>query len=184
MIIFYNEQEEVNFVDRYDTLSIQSEFSPGYSTNYLFSMRINNQEVKCVPLLYLDEHINEVFLEYMNRDAIGSYFGNVITIYNHISFKNYLPQVIRTHNIHFSLPRACYYKGAKIEGNIVYPDPLLAVSFDLYEQGFSVWRNGVSYYIFPDSSNGRFEVYDAYFSGELLPTKTIDDYVELKPKGD
>lgn len=190
MITNNSDEEIVTFVDRYDTLSIELVIYTSFFTAYLFSMSINGEEVKCVPQLYLDEHINEVVLEYRNRNSISGYFGDVITKYNNISLKNYLPQIIKTANVYFTVPRAYFYKGAKIGDDIVYPYPILAAPLDLTDNLFYVWRQGICFildYSYIDGSTGmfggKFEVFEAFFCGELLPPETIDDYVELKPKG-
>ena len=144
-----------------------------------------------MPKLYLDEYITDVLLDYYAID-IDDIFGFVAESYGDLSFVNYLPQLATTNRNVNSFPRSFIYKGIKI-GTTSIRQKVLTYSVDLDKEDLEVWENGIKF-------TGRlnrdkklniggttfvtFDFIKAEFYGELLPAKEIDDYVELKPKGD
>ena len=177
----------VKFFDTYDMLDIAAVIG-GY---YLHTLSINGLPVKSTPKLYLDEYITDVQLNYATLDEI-EIFGFVIESYGDMSFVNYLPQLAPANTHLNSFPRAFIYKGIKL-GMISLPQEVLTYSVDLDKEDLEVWENGIKF-------TGRlnrdrkfnndgftalsFDFIKAEFYGELLPAERIDDYVELKPKGD
>lgn len=178
----------IKFFDTYDTLDISAVIDDGWVLDKLY---INGKAVTPVPKLYLDEYITDVVLDYMTLDSLDI-FGFVIEAYGDISFVNYLPQLAQKKSNFNSFPRAFIYKGIKF-GTISVPQKVLTYSVDLDKEDLVIWKNGIKFTgrLNRDSKMElegftlvSFDFIKAEFYGELLPAEQIDDYVELKPKGD
>ena len=179
---------DVKFFDTYDTLDISAVIDNGWVLDKLY---INGKAVTPVPKLYLDEYITEVKLIYITLDEI-EIFGFVIEGYGDISFVNYLPQLAPVNSNLNSFPRAFIYKGIKF-GTISVHQKVLTYSGDLDKEDLVIWKNGIKFTGRLNRDNKfnvdvftlvSFDFIKAEFYGELLPAEQIDDYVELKPKGD
>lgn len=184
----------VIFCERYKTLDILPFNDIDGITFYLGAMKINGKDVTPVSKLYLDEFINEVYLDYSIYDGIES-LGRVLMEHNNIRYEYYFPQ-IGDFLGDSSFPRGSFYKGY-IYKNSLIDSPIFAFPDNLKEEDFEIWRNGIKFTVhlntrkqYPkDTPTGTdyyygFDIIKAEFYGELLPAKVIDDYVELKRKGD
>lgn len=183
-------EETVIFCDRYKTLDILPFNEIDGVTFYLGAMKINGKDVTPVSKLYLDEFINEVYLDYSIYDGIES-LGRVLDTYR---FRNYIPQ-IGDFLGDSSFPRGSFYKGY-IFKNSVTDSHIFAFPVNLEEEDFEIYRNGIKFTAhintsrkYPiDTPTGTnyyygFDIIKAEFYGELLPPEEIDDYVELKSEG-
>ena len=183
-------EETVIFCDRYKTLDILLFNEIDGVTFYLGAMKINGKDVTPVSKLYLDEFINEVYLDYSIYDGIES-LGRVLDTYR---FRNYIPQ-IGDFLGDSSFPRGSFYKGY-IFKNSVTDSHIFAFPVNLEEEDFEIYRNGIKFTAhintsrkYPiDTPTGTnyyygFDIIKAEFYGELLPPEEIDDYVELKSEG-
>ena len=194
--IFSGELPEIKptviFCERYKILDI-SLFNKVYDmTFYLGAMKINGKDVTPVSKLYLDESINEVYLDYSIYNGVES-LGRVLIQDDTSIYENYVPQ-IGAFLGESSFPRGCFYKGY-IYKNSLTDSPIFAFPVNLYEEDFEIWRNGIKFtvhlnteYKYPVGTTGNdlfygFDIINAEFSGELLSPEKIDDYVELKRKG-
>ena len=179
------------FLDHYVTLNI-SLFTEFENVKlYLYSMTVNGNSTVLMPKLYLDEYITDVQLNYSQIDEL-EIFGGVVESYGHLPFVNYLPQLAPPNRNVNSFPRSFIYKGIKIGTTSIHQE-VLTYSVDLDKEDLVIWKNGIKF-------TGRlnrdkkfnvdgftlvyFDFIKAEFYGELLPTEQIDDYIELKPKGD
>ena len=176
------------FLDHYSTLNIAPVIEKESNKFYLYKMTVNGKYTVPVPKLYLDEHINEVELDY-SGDATN-FVPAVLAGVGDISIENYLPQIGGTDIISF--PTGRIYKGFKL-GAYEIDQPVFAFPVDLDKEDFEIWKNGIKFtlrlnrdfkYTQDFISFVIFDIIKAEFYGELLPAKRIDDYVELKPKGD
>ena len=175
------------FFDTYDTLDI----SPLIDGNWVLDkMYINGNAVTPMPKLYLDEYITDVILVYQLLDPM-EIFGFVIEGIKDISFENYLPQLAPPNRNVNSFPRSFIYKGIKF-GTISVPQEVLTYSVDLDKEDLEIWKNGIKLtgrlnrdrkFNIGGFTAVDFDFIKAEFYGELLPTKVINDYIELKPKG-
>ena len=189
-------EETVIFCDRYKILDILP-FNEFYGiTFYLGAMKINGKDVTPVSKLYLDEFINEVYLDYSIYDGVES-LGRVLGVYNNNAikeFRNYLPQ-IGDFLGDSSFPRGSFYKGYISKGSLT-DSHIFAFPVNLKEENFEIYRNGIKFTVHLNTSRKYsidtpsgtnyyygFDIIKAEFYGELLPPEEIDDYVELKPKG-
>ena len=179
------------FLDHYSTLNISPLIELENIKCYLYSMKVNGNNTVLMPKLYLDEYITDVQLDYSQIDE-GEIFGFVAESYGDISFVNYLPQLAPANRNFNSFPRSFIYKGIKL-GTISVPKEVLTYSVDLDKEDLEVWRNGIKFtgrlnrdnkINFDGFTIVFFDFIKAEFYGELLPPKIIDDYIELKPKGD
>ena len=179
---------DVKFFDTYDTLDIAAVIDGAW---YLSDMYINGLLVTPVPKIYLDEYITDIILNYNPIDEF-EIFGSVVESYGDMSFVNYLPQLTDANFNFNSFPRAFIYKGIKL-GTISVPKEVLTYPVDLDKEDLETWRNGIKF-IGRLNRNKKFNLdgftlvcFDfikAEFYGELLPAEQIDDYIELKPKGE
>lgn len=176
----------VYFFDHYHTLNIEPFVERDGNKYYLQYIDINGEEIIGTPKLYLDEYINYVVVHY---DEL--FIGGVVDSISDVSFANYLPQIGEIF-FDYSFPRTFIYKGMKV-GQEILDGEVFAFPVDLDKEDFEVWRNGIKYTLHLNRDNKvdndgvvmvLFDIIKAEFYGELLPTKIVDDYVELKPKGD
>lgn len=151
-------------------------------------MVINGNGVPPTPLLFLDELINEVQLSYIGDKL--DLLGGVVQQFGDISLNNLMPQLITGGGL-ISFPQACRYKGVKA-GALKVNIKLVACPVDLDEVDFEIWKNGVKFTVRVNRNRtvkyggitiALFDIIKAEFYGKLLPSKYVDDYVELKPKG-
>ena len=178
-----------HFLDHYHTLNIEPFVERDGNKYYLNYMLVNNKVVNCTPKLYLDKYINTVDLFYFEIRPDDR--GFVLERLGDMSFRNYLPQI---GNLAFaySFPRTSIYKGIKF-GEETIDEDITAFPVDLDKEDFEVWKNGIKFTLHLNRDNkveevdfaySLFDIIKAEFYGELLPREKIDDYVELKPKGD
>ena len=179
---------DFKFFDTYDTLDIAAVIDGAW---YLSNMYINGKAVTPMPKLYLDEYITDVLLDYAILEEV-EIFGFVIESYGHLSFVNYLPQLAPPDRNVNSFPRSFIYKGIKIGTTSIYQE-VLTYSVDLDKEDLVIWKNGIKFtgrlnrdkkFNIDGFTVDSFDFIKAEFYGELLPPKIIDDYIELKPKGD
>ena len=178
----------IKFFDTYDMLDISAVIDNEW---VLDTMYINGNAVTSMPKLYLDEYITDVVLEYMILNG-SDIFGVVIEGNKDISLENYLPQLTVNYRNFNSFPRAFIYKGIKL-GMISIPQEVLTYPVDLDKEDLVIWENGIKFtgrlnrdrkFNLENFTAVSFDFIKAEFYGELLPAKFIDDYIELKPKGD
>lgn len=186
-------EETVIFCERYKILDI-SPFNEVYNMIfYLGAMKINGKDVTPVSKLYLDESINEVYLDYSIYDGFAS-LGRVLREHNKKRYENYLPQ-IGDFLGDSSFPRGSFYKGYIYKDSLI-DSPIFAFPDNLDEEDFEIWRNGIKFTLHlntskiytKDTPTGTdqyygFDIIKAEFYGELLSPEKIDGYVELKKKG-
>ena len=179
----------VYFLYHYHTLNIEPFIEYNGNKNYLVGMFVNEEFIISTPKLYLDEHINEVVLFYLNleKDELGYVLENLYDV----SFTGYLPQVGQLF-VTGSFPRASIYKGVKL-GQKTLDSEVFAFPLDLDKEDFEAEINGLKLTlhlnrdnkeVFDDEVQTYFDIIKAEFYGKLLPAEQIDDYIELKPKGD
>ena len=188
-------EETVIFCDRYKTLDILPFNEFDGITFYLGAMKINGKDVTPVSKLYLDEFINEVYLNYSIYAGIDS-LGRVLGVYNKTvkEFQNYFPQ-IGDFLGDSSFPRGSFYKGYISKGSLT-DSHIFAFPVNLKEENFEIYRNGIKFTVHLNTSRRYsidtptgtnyyygFDIIKAEFYGELLPPEEIDDYVEIKRKG-
>ena len=183
-----DDTETVYFIDHYHTLNIEPFVEYNGNKNYLIGMFVNEEPIISTPKLYLDNHINDVVLYYV--DLTRYPLGFVVESLSDVSFTNYLPQ-FGTLLFDYSFPRASIYKGIKF-GQTILGKESFAFPVDLDKEDFDVWVNGIKLTLHLNRDNKLvnkhevltfFDIIKAEFYGELLPAERIDDYVELKPKG-
>lgn len=183
-----DDTETVYFLDHYHTLNIEPFVEYNGNKSYLYGMLVNEEFIISTPKLYLDEHINEVFLYYVEIRNGG--MGGVIESIDGVSFTNYLPQLGIGPRC-ASFPRASNYKGIKF-GQETLEGDIYAFPVDLDKEDFEIWINGIKFTLHLNRDNkvdnygevvSLFEIIKAEFYGVLLPAEQIDDYIELKPKG-
>lgn len=184
----------VIFCERYKILDIPIANEDYGESVYLGTMKINGKDVTPVSKLYLDEFINEVYLNYSIYNGIES-LGRVLNMYpKFVEFRNYIPQ-IGDFLGDSSFPRGSFYKGY-IFKNSLTDSHIFAFPVNLKEEDFEIYRNGIKFTVHLNTSDKYtidtptgtnyyygFDIIKAEFYGELLPPEEIDDYVELKPKG-
>ena len=181
--------ETVYFLDHYRTLNIDPFVEYNGNKYYLVFMSVNGEQIIGTPKLYLDKYINEIFIVYIpnGRDISGSALLSV----DDISLKDYFP-IVGTISSDVSFPRGQSYKGFKI-GEVTENFYVFAFPVDLYKEDFEIWTNGIKYTVRMNLDDietvdnytwAYFDIIKAEFYGELLPVEQIDDYIELKPKGD
>ena len=179
----------VYFLYHYHTLNIAPFVERDDNKYYLTYMYVNDEDIICAPKLYLDKYINKVELVYdkFRTDKIGY----VIESLKDVSFTNYLPQIGGVFS-DYSFPRASFYNGIKF-GQETSNRYGYAFPVDLDKEDFEVWRNGIKFTLHLNRDNkvdkygkvvSYFDIIKAEFYGKLLKLKMIDDYVELKPKGE
>lgn len=178
--------DTVYFLDHYHTLNIEPIVEYNGNKYFLTYIIVNGKQAIITPKLYLDEYIDYVIVGYDEYTI-----GGVLDSISGVSFANYLPQVGQIFT-NFSFPRASIYKGIKF-GQVNLDAEVFAFPVDLDKEDFEVWFNGVKYTLHLNRNNkvdndgiifSLFDIIKAEFYGELLPAEQIDDYVELKPKGD
>ena len=181
------DSETVYFLDHYHMLNIEPFVEYNGNKNYLVVMFVNEEPVISTPKLYLDEHINEVLLDY----EMISELPGVIESIDGVSFTNYLPQ-FGIGLEYISFPRASEHKGIKF-GQETLEGDIYAFPVDLDKEDFEIWLYGIKLTLHLNRDNkvynydnvvSLFDIIKAEFYGELLPPEHIDDYVELKLKGD
>ena len=188
--IMAGDTETVYFLSHYQTLNIEPFIEHNGNKYYLLQMLVNDEDIICTPKLYLDEHINEVLLNYydLKNDELGMVLESIGGV---ISLKNYLPQIGGI-IFGFSFPRAYTYKDVIINGANLGQSKY-AFPVDLDKEDFEVWENGIKFTLHLNRDNKLdeegwvfvfFEIIKAEFYGELLPTEELDDVIELKPKGE
>lgn len=186
--IMAGDTETVYFLDHYHTLNIEPFVEYNGNKNYLAGMSVNDEYVISTPKLYLDDHINDVVLYYV--EITSNQIGFVVESLFGDSFTNYLPQ-FGTLFFDYSFPRASIYKGIKF-GQTILDKEVFAFPIDLDKEDFEMWNNGIKFTLHLNRDNKLvnkhevltfFDIVKAEFYGELLPPEEIDDYVELKPKG-
>ena len=188
----------VIFCERYKILDIPIANDDYGESVYLGTMKINGKDVTPVSKLYLDESINEVYLDYFILDGIPGLAMVLIGHRNEIydDYENCYPPIG-----YFlgdsSFPRGSFYKGYIFKNSLTETDyPIFAFPLNLYEDDFEIYRNGIKFTLHLNMHNTNefstptgvdcyrhFEIIKAEFYGELLPAEQIDDYIELKPKG-
>lgn len=181
--------ETVYYLDHYRTLNIEPFVEYNGNKNYLVAMFVNEEPVISTPKLYLNKDINTVILVYY--EIIRDDLGFVLESSGDVSFTNYLPQ-IGTLYFDYSFPRTHIYKGIKF-GQETLERVTTAFPVDLDKEDFEIWLNGIKLTLHLNRDNNEvvdglgvefFDIIKAEFYGELLPAEHIDDYIELKPKGD
>ena len=181
------DSETLYFLDHYQMLNIEPFVEYNGNKNYLVVMFVNEEPVISTPKLYLDEHINEVLLDY----ELISELPGVIESIDGVSFTNYLPQFGRGLE-YISFPRASNYKGIKF-GQEISEGDTYAFPVDLDKEDFEIWLNGIKLTLHLNRDNkvdnygvvvSLFDIIKDEFYGQLLIAEEIDDYIELKPKGD
>lgn len=185
-VIIQARNENVLYYYRYSLLEISPVINDEF---YLYSMIIDGAVVTPTPLLFLDELISEVRLSYVS-DSFGL-FGGVVQQFYDVELKDIIPQLLPSLG-YYSLPQMCVYKGVTLDGGKL--DIIAAACpVDLDTTDFEVWRNGIKFTLSLNRSTtliaghytvALFDIIKAEFYGKLLPAKYVDDYVELKPKGD
>lgn len=177
------------FCERYHTLNLEPIIEHGGVQYYLWQMDINSEGVIPESKLYLGEKIKIVWLIYRRLD-VTTIFGDVAENNGNLSLVNYLPQLTNAKDA-ITFPRGCYYKGVKL-GILNFDIKVFAFPVDLDKEDFEIWRNGIKFTLRLNRENKakvdngtyvKFDVIKAEFYGKLLPAETIDEYVELKPKG-
>ena len=177
------------YLDHYRTLNIEPFVEHNGNKRYLTYILVNGEDIICTPKLYLDKYINTVELGYyeIRPEDIGLVYEDDGVI----SFKDYLPQIGGLF-FEYSFPRTSIYKGIKFEQENLDAD-ILAFPVDLDKEDFEVWRNGIKFTLHLNRDNkveedgvaySLFDIIKAEFYGKLLPLEKIDDYIELKPKGE
>ena len=181
--------ETFYFSDHYHTLNIEPFVERDGNKYYLTNMLVNGIYINCTPKLYLDKYIKVVELNY--EQIIPDDLGFVLERLGDMSFRNYLPQ-IGDLTFAYSFPRTSIYKGIKF-GQETLDENLPAFPVDLDKEDFEVWKNGIKFTLHLNRDNkveeadfaySLFDIIKAEFYGELLPAEQIDDYIELKPKGE
>lgn len=181
--------ETVYFFEHYRTLNIEPFVEYNGEKFYLIYIRVNDKEIIGTPKLYLDKYINEIFIVYFPNGS--DITGSILLGVDDISLKDYFP-IVGGIPYDTSFPRGQLYKGLKI-GEVTDSHTLFAFPVDLYKEDFEIWTNGIKYTVRPNLDNietvynytwAYFDIIKAEFYGELLPAEKIDDYIELKPKGD
>ena len=176
------------FLDYYSTLNIAPVIEKESNKLYLYDMTVNGNSTVPVPKLYLDEYINYIELNYNNDET--NFVSPVLVGIGDISVENYLPQIGSSDVISF--PRGRIYKGLKLGGYKI-DQPVFAFPVDLDKEDFEIWKNGIKFTVrlnrdtkvtYDFISVVYFDIIKAEFYGELLSPERIDDYIELKPKGD
>lgn len=187
--ICVDENESVYFFDHYTTLNIELFVECEGEKAYLNYFHINDKIATPNSKLYLDEYINEVYMEYETNTA--NVVGGVVVRYKGISVEDYFPQTGFTPD-DITFPRGCIYHGVKI-GAFIYPGDMLVFPVDLDKEDFEIWNCGIKFTVRLNREKiykgynydyNRFDILKAEFYGELLPAEKIDHYIELKPKGD
>ena len=189
---FYGEKPEDFEIERYKTLVIRP-IRTYQGTQWRFlSLFIDNVLTNPTPMLFLDENVSEVVINYALFDFID--FGLIIDSIKStgIWLKNYLPQVGFAPPNYKSIPRGTFYKGIILNGTS-FDIPVFVFPVDLDKNEFKVELNSVIYTLrlnrsnrIENDKNFRFCLFDlikAQF-GEGLPSLHSESYVELKPKGD
>ena len=180
--------ETVYFLDHYRTLNIEPFVEYNGNKNYLVGMFVNEEFTISTPKLYLDELINDVVLFYnaLEKDSLGYVLESLYDV----SFTSYLPQVGML-LVYGSFPRGSYYKGIKL-GQKILDSEVFAFPVDLDKEDFELEINGLKLTlhlnrdnkeVFEDEVQIYFDIIKAEFYGKLLSPEQIDDYIELKPKG-
>lgn len=186
--ICVDENESVYFFDHYTTLNIELFVECEGEKAYLNYFEINDKFATPNSKLYLDEYINEVYMEYETNT--GNAVGGVVVRYKGISVEDYFPQTGFTPD-NITFPRGCIYHGVKI-GAFIYPGDMLVFPVDLDKEDFEIWNCGIKFTVRLNREKiykgynydyNRFDILKAEFYGELLPAEEIDHYIELKPKG-
>lgn len=183
----------VIFCERYKILDIPIANEDYGVPVYLGTMKINGKDVTPVSKLYLDESINEVYLDYSIYDGFDS-LGRVLREHNNKRYENYLP-LIGDFLGDSSFPRGSFYKGYIYKDSLI-DSPIFAFPDNLNEEDFEIWRNSIKFTVHlntskiytKDTPTGTdeyygFDIIKAEFYGELLSPEKIDGYVELKRKG-
>ena len=178
--------DTVYFLDHYHTLNIEPFVERDGNKYYLSTILVNTESIICTPKLYLDKYIDNVTVVYREFSV-----GGVIDSALGVSFANYLPQIGDLFT-KYSFPRTSIYKGIKIGLETINAN-IFAFPVDLDKEDFEIWYNGIKYTLHLNRDNkvdnngivvSLFDIIKAEFYGELLPAERIDDYIELKPKGD
>lgn len=178
------------YYDRYTTINIAANIGHSY-LNYMY---INGNIVVATPKLYLDDNINSVYIEYISGDLSKIYYFEVLISDGTTSFIDYLPQVghIGYQPDKYSFPRGYEYECIRIGEDLIWQS-VFAFPVDLDKEDFEVWRNGIKYTVRLNRNDtitrnnqtwALFDIIKAEFYGQLLPAEQIDDYIELKPKGE
>ena len=177
------------FLDYYNLLNIEPFVERDGNKYYLTGMLVNGIYIICTPKLYLDKYIKVVALVY--KEIIPDDVGLVLERLGDMSFRNYLPQ-FGDLSFYYSFPRTNIYKGIKF-GEEILDGNMTAFPVDLDKEDFEVWKNGIKFTLHLNRDNkveedgvaySLFDIIKAEFYGQLLPAEQIDDYIELKPKGD
>ena len=180
---------KIYYLEHYHTLNIEPFVEHNGNKRYLAYILVNGEDIVCTPKLYLNKDINTVELGYI--EIRPEDIGFVYEDEGYIPFKDYLPQIGALF-FDYSFPRTYNYKGIKFEQENLDAD-ILAFPVDLDKEDFEVWRNGIKFTLHLNRDNkveedgvvsAFFEIIKAEFYGKLLPAEKIDDYIELKPKGD
>lgn len=184
--------EVENFeIEHYKTLVIRPiRMYQGIQFRFL-SLYIDNKVTNPTPMLFLDENVSEVVINYGVLDSLD--FGSVIDeiISAGISLENYLPQLSFPIINYKTIPRGTIYEGVIFNG-ISSDLTVFAFPVDLDKNEFKMELNSVIFTLRlnrskkikeNDLSFCLFDLIKAEF-GEGLPHSYSELSVELKPKGD
>lgn len=183
-------KEEHFEIERYKTLIIRPTIKYEGKECRFSDLFINDVRSTPTPMLFLDENVSTVDINYVVYDSLE--FGAVIdeNISGGISFENYLPQLgIGVFN-YKSIPRGIFYAGVIFEG-IQVEERVFAFPVDLDKKEFKVELNSVLFTLRLNRSKkikiGNFRVcfFDTIKAefGEGLLAPFSESFVELKPKG-
>ena len=178
-------------IERYRTLVIRPITSYQGTRCRFRSLYIDDALANPTPMLFLDENVSKVVIEYVVLDYYE--FGAVVDEITSVglSLENYLPQVTLSVLTYNSIPRGTIYAGVIFEGT-TFNQPVFAFPVDLDKNEFKMELNSVIYTLRLNRSkkienNGvsfcLFDVIKGEF-GEGLPESYSESFVELKPKGE
>lgn len=179
-------------IERYKTLVIRPiRVYQGTQWRFL-GLFIDNVLTNPTPMLFLDENVSEVVINYALLDLAE--FGVIVDMIKStgIWLKNYLPQVGFVNPDCKTIPRGTFYNGIILEGTS-FDIPVFVFPVDLDKNEFKVELNSVIYTFKLNRYNRienveefrfcLFNLIKAQFGEGLSPLHS-ESYVELKPKGD
>ena len=189
--VYYNSKLiDEYFCDHYQVLKIDPIKEYDGIQYFLEHMYVDDIEVTPSSKFYLGEDIRHIVLVYQKLNSYEM-LAIIFEKVNNVSCKNYLPQIGSILD-NSTFPRGCYYKGIKLD-SLSIPTRVYAFPVDLDKEDFEIYRDGIKYTVRLNRKNKLdfgavayvyFDIIKAEFSGGLLPPEEIDDYVELKPKGE
>ena len=177
-------------IERYKTLVIRPTLSyQGIACRFL-SLYIDNKRTNPTPMLFLDENVSVVVINYGVLDSLDLGFVIDEIISAGISLENYLPQLSFPIIDYKTIPRGIVYNGVIFEGTS-FDQPVFAFPVDLDKNEFKTELDSVIFTLRLNRSNKikigefnvcLFNVIKAEF-GEGLQQLYSESFVELKPKG-